>query len=72
MDAHRNENVNSSVTVRPFPSQDSPCPNCEKQSCLQALIAELLHKNQSLRFEVLEERARVGRLERLVAGLRTG
>jgi len=70
MDAHGNGNVESSATVHPFPSQDSRCPDCEKQSGLQSLIVELLYKNQNLRFEILEERARVERLEGSVVGMR--
>jgi len=64
--------MDSPDTVRSFESEDSSCPNCEKQSHLQVLIAELLYKNQNLRFEILEERARVGRLEGAATGMRAG
>lgn len=67
MNAHWNGNVEPAAAVRSFPSLDSPCPNCEKQSCLQLLIAELLYKNQNLRFEILEVRDRVGQLEGVVS-----
>ncbi len=72
MNAQRNENVDLSWTIRSLSSQDSPCPNCEEQSCLQLLIAELLYKNQNLRFEILEERARFGRIEGSVTEIGAG
>jgi hypothetical protein len=40
------------------------CPECEERSYLKVLVAELLYRNQVLRFDLMEARDQVGRIER--------
>jgi type II secretory ATPase GspE/PulE/Tfp pilus assembly ATPase PilB-like protein len=40
------------------------CPECEEQSDLKMLVAELLYRNQVLRFDLIEARDQVERFER--------
>jgi len=44
-------------------STSSLCPDCETRFPLQTLIADLLRKNQSLRIELQEVRARLARVD---------
>ena len=41
------------------------CPECEERSYLRMLVAELLYRNQVLRFELIEVRGQVERFERV-------
>jgi hypothetical protein len=40
------------------------CPECEERSYLRTLVAELLYRNQVLRFDLMEARNRVEQIER--------
>jgi hypothetical protein len=40
-----------------------PCPECEERSYLRTLVAELIYRNQVLRFDLMEARNKVERIE---------
>ena len=40
------------------------CPECEERSYLKMLVAELLYRNQVLRFDLIEARDQVERIQR--------
>ena len=70
MDANRNGIIAPSTAADSLRSEASSCEDCEKRSGLQVLVAELLCENQSLRFNILEARTRVGRLGNLMTNMR--
>jgi NAD(P)-dependent dehydrogenase (short-subunit alcohol dehydrogenase family) len=41
------------------------CPECEERSYLKMLVAELLYRNQVLRFDLIEARDQVERIHRV-------
>jgi hypothetical protein len=61
MNSNDETDISSSPCLLP-PSEATPlCANCAGQSCLKVLVAELLYKNQVLRFKLsdLEEQLRL-------------
>ena len=44
------------------------CRRCESTTSLQTIVAELLHKNQVIRYELLEARGRLREIEVLLFG----
>jgi hypothetical protein len=43
---------------------DEACANCAERTYLRIMVAELLYKNQVLRFELLDVRERLARFTR--------
>ena len=64
--------VDNSTAALTLPFEAFLCPGCKLQTGLQLLVAELLCENQKLRFRILEEETRTGRLESLGSHLRIG
>jgi hypothetical protein len=62
-------NRNNKPAVKPSATEQSwtglSCPECEERSYLRMLVAELLHRNQVLRFDLTEARNQVERMARL-------
>jgi hypothetical protein len=52
----------SAQRSRPVP--DQPCALCAEQIHLKTLVAELLYKNQVLRFDLQDAQERLARAER--------
>jgi hypothetical protein len=65
MDANNTPAVEPSRTQRSPSLTGLPCPECEERSYLRMLVAELLHRNQALRFDLMEARDQVERIERV-------
>ncbi len=60
MDANTQPDAMSSSELAP--AEYHPCPNCQERSYLRILVAELLFKNQLLRFELSQSQVLVGQL----------
>jgi hypothetical protein len=65
MDANNKPSVESSHTERSHLSTGPPCPECEERSYLRMLVSELLYRNEVLRFDLMEARDHVERIERV-------
>ena len=46
--------ISSSPGLHPPPEETPLCVNCAERNFLKTLVAELLYKNQALRFELRE------------------
>jgi type II secretory ATPase GspE/PulE/Tfp pilus assembly ATPase PilB-like protein len=63
-------NGNAKPAMKPSATERShswaglSCPECEERSYLRMLVAELLYRNQVLRFDLIEARDQVERIER--------
>lgn len=67
MDAHDQTAVGA-WPDRPTPSlRDEPCANCAERTCLRTLVAELLYKNQELRFDLLKANVQLEEFKRAPA-----
>jgi hypothetical protein len=69
MDAERKEIVASSPADSSFQSTVPVCAHLGTHSCLHQLVAELLYKNQVLRFNRLELRNQLERIKDLVVSI---
>ena len=64
-------NGNNKPAIKPSTSERSQpwtglsCPECEERSYLRVLVTELLYRNQVLRFDLIEARDQVERIERV-------
>jgi hypothetical protein len=68
MDAKSNGAVVLLITDPLHPWTTPPCIDPEEKSCLLRLIAEMLYKNQTLRFDLLEARSRLERIKAILTG----
>ena len=66
MDAKSNGTIVPLIPDPLHPWTSPPCIDPEEKSCLLTLIAEMLYKNQSLRFDLLEARSRLERINAIV------
>jgi hypothetical protein len=57
--------IKSSATERSHSWTGLSCPEWEERSYLRTLVAELLYRNQVLRFALIEARDQVERIERV-------
>ena len=64
MDANDKPALAPSDTERPHSRMDLACQECEERSYLRTLVAELLYKNQVLRFDLMQARNQVERIDR--------
>jgi len=55
------EIIDNSSSGRLLSSQKSRCPECAERSYLKMIVAELLYKNQTLRFDLLEANAQLAK-----------
>ena len=65
MDANNKTAVEASDGERLHSWASISCPECEERSYLRMLVAELLYRNQVLRFDLMEARDQVERIERV-------
>jgi hypothetical protein len=69
-------NGNNKAAMKPSATERShswtglSCPECEERSYLRTLVAELLYRNQVLRFDLIEARDQAERIERVGSGQR--
>ena len=70
MNRHNKPAMKPSLTECSHSWTGLSCPECEERSYLKVLIAELLYRNQVLRFDLIEARDQVGRIERVGADRR--
>jgi hypothetical protein len=69
-------NGNNKAAMKPSATEGShswtglSCPECEERSYLRTLVAELLYRNQVLRFDLIEARDQAERIERVGSGRR--
>ena len=64
MDENTKAAIMPSVTEPSHSRAGLSCPECEERSYLRPLVAELLYRNQVLRFDLMEARDQLGRIER--------
>jgi len=64
MDAHDQTVVSALPAHRTSSIRDEGCANCAERTYLKILVAELLYKNQLLRFELLDVRERLASVTR--------
>jgi hypothetical protein len=62
MDANNKPAVEPSDTERSHSWTGLSCPECEERSYLRMLVAELLYRNQVLRFDLMEAQERIERV----------
>jgi hypothetical protein len=67
MNRHNKPAMKPSLTECSHTWTGLSCPECEERSYLKVLVAELLYRNQVLRFDLIEARDQVGRMERVGA-----
>jgi hypothetical protein len=65
MDENKKTAIEPSATERSHSWTGLTCPECEERSYLRMLVDELLYRNQVLRFDLLEARDQLGRIERV-------
>ena len=65
MNGNNKPAIKPSATERSYSWTDLSCPECEERSYLRTLVAELLYRNQALRFDLMEARDQVERIERV-------
>lgn len=65
MDTTNKPAVEPSHTQRSHSLTDPSCPECEERSYLRILVAELLYRNQLLRFDLMEAQDQLERIERV-------
>jgi hypothetical protein len=53
--------ITPSATERSHSWTGLSCPECEERSYLKTLVAELLYRNQALRFDLIEAQDRIER-----------
>jgi hypothetical protein len=56
MNGNNNPAIQPSVSERLHSGAGLSCPECEERSYLRTLVAELLYRNQALRFDLIEAR----------------
>jgi hypothetical protein len=67
MNSNNKPAMKPSTTECPHSWTGLSCPECEERSYLKVLVAELLYTNQILRFDLIEARDQVERIERVGA-----
>ena len=66
MDTKSNGAVVPLITDPLHPWTSPPCIDPDEKSCLLRLIAEMLYKNQALRFDLLEASSRLERIKAIL------
>ena len=64
MNGNNEPAIKPSATERSHSWTGRSCPECEERSYLRMLVAELLYRNQVLRFDLIEARDQVERIKR--------
>jgi len=63
MDAHDQPVVRNEQALSSPPMPVDSCARCAERTYLKMLVAELLYKNQTLRFDLLDARQRLANIE---------
>jgi hypothetical protein len=63
MEQHHEPAIIPSDTERSNSWPGQSCPECEERSYLRTLVAELLYRNQVLRFDLMQAQDRVEQIE---------
>jgi len=67
MDAHDQSAVGAWPDRHTQSLRDEPCASCAERTCLKILVAELLYKNQELRFDLLKANVQLEEFKRAPA-----
>jgi hypothetical protein len=69
MDAHDQIVPGAQQAQHTSSIRDEPCANCAERTYLKILVAELLYKNQELRFELMTANQQLEHFKRIHAGV---